>query len=232
MDSGMDLPIAETTRYLFGEAVVMASPGVDVGDHESDGSWDYRAPRPFQPQPPILARTGEAGVDLEVVFQGPQATRVVGEAPLGSARVRNTYTFYRDLPYFDLRVDLLGWAGEHAREVRICFPFADLEGGAEVSYEVPFGQVRVGLDEIEDFEDMRPREVQSWIRARGADRELLVSSSPVVWDWVDPIKPDGPPVLQAVLLATKRSCHPQGPWYEQTGNHRAEFRIYPGPAGA
>jgi alpha-mannosidase len=224
-----DLPVSRTTAYLFGEAIVLASPGIDVGDHEQDGSFDYRLPRPFQPQPPILARTGEVGGDPEVLFSGTQAIRVAAQAPLGSATVRNTYTFYRHLPYFDLRVDLHGWSGEHAREVRICFPFT---GDANVSYEVPFGQVTAGADELEGFADMRPREVQSWIRAQGAEGELVISGTPAVYDWLDPVAPDGPVVLQAVLLATKRSCHPKGPWYEQNGNHRADFRIWPGLAGA
>jgi alpha-mannosidase len=232
MDNAFDRPVAETTRYLFGEAILLPSPGIDVGDHEADGLFDYREPRAFQPQPQVLARTGEAGADLTVVFDGPEALRVTATAPLGSARVRNTYTFYRHLPYFDLGVDLIGWAGEHAREVRICFPVTGGPDAARVSHEVPFGHVEVGKDEIEDFGEMRPREVQSWIRAQSSDRELVVSGSPVVWDWADPVDPDGRTVLQAVLLATKRSCHPQGPWYEQTGNHRADFRICPGPAGA
>ncbi|MEA5054838.1 MAG: hypothetical protein VB093_15490, partial [Propionicimonas sp.] len=147
------LPVARTDSYLLGEAILLDSPGIDVGQHEQDGSWDYTLPRPYQPHPRLLYRTGNRGADPRVVFRSGEVSRVVTEAPLGDARVRNTYTFYRELPYFDLQVDLLGWRGEHAREVRICFPFHGSAGDCRVSYEVPFGQVEAGVDEIEDFGD-------------------------------------------------------------------------------
>lgn len=226
-----DLPVARTESFLLGESILLASPGIDVGEHEQDGSWDHQLPRPFQPRPSGQVGTGHRGSEPRVLFRSDEATRVMTEAPLGDAFVRNTYTFYRDLPYCDLQVDLLGWHGDHAREVRVCFPFEGTTSSAEVSYEVPFGRVHVGSDEIEDFGDMRPREVQTWIQARSADRELTLSGSVAVYDWLDPLSANDDVVLQAVLVATKRSCHPLGNWYEQSGDHTAHFRVRPAAAG-
>jgi alpha-mannosidase len=227
VDARTDLPVARTDAYLFGEMIALESPGIDVGQHEQDGSWDYTLPRPYQPRIIDFEKTGHRGTDPRVAFHTEAVARVVTEAPIAGALARNTYTFYRDLPYVDLRVDLVGWSGEHARELRVCFPFAGNEAASRVRYEVPFGHVTVGEDEIEDFADMRPREVQNWIQASDADRALTVSGSVAVYDWLDVEQEAGGIVLQAILLATKRSCHSQGNWYDQPGDHTAYFRIDP-----
>jgi alpha-mannosidase len=230
-----DIPVARTDTYLFGETIAVDSPGIDVGMHEQSGFWDYRLPRPYQPGPALLGSTGNRGADPRLVLRSDEVTRVVTETPLAGARVRNTYTLYRDLPYLDLRVDVLGWTGEHGRELRLCFPFggtgsgtgSGADGDTTVRYEVPFGSVTAGADEIEDFADLRPREVQTWIQATDGRRSLTISGSVAVWDWLD-VQPgrDGT-VPQAILLATKRSCHSQGNWYEQRGDHTFHFRIDP-----
>jgi alpha-mannosidase len=65
--------------------------------------------------------------------------------------------------------------------------------------------------------------VLSWISAQGAEGAgptATLSTSVVAHDWLDPVGSTGRAVLQAVLLATKRSCHGRGPWYRQTGDHR------------
>ncbi len=226
------LPVARTDSHLFGETIALDSPGIDVGQHEQSGSFDYTLPRPYQPRLCGFESTGNRGDDPRLMFRTDAATRMVTEAPIAGARIRNTYTFYRNLTYFDLRVDLLGWTGEHARELRVCFPFEGAGDAVRVRYEVPFGQVTVGEDEIEDFADMRPREVQNWIQAADELRALTVSGSLAVYDWLDPDPAAGGIVLQGILLATKRSCHSQGNWYEQPGDHTAFFRVDPTLEGA
>ena len=79
---------------------------------------------------------------------------------------------------------------------------------SNVSYAVPFGVVRVGVDESnEGFDDVwlqqpgaastklqrgwqqRPREISDWIHAEGASAAtagVTISSSVGAWDWVDP----------------------------------------------
>ncbi|MEN3360788.1 MAG: alpha-mannosidase [Mycobacteriales bacterium] len=222
-----EIPVARTDAYLFGETIAVDSPGIDVGMHEQSGFWDYQLPRPYQPRITRVASTGNRGDDPRLVLRTDALTRVVTEAPIAGARVRNTYTLYRDLPYLDLRVDVLGWTGEHGRELRLCFPFAGADGATTVRYEVPFGSVTAGVDEIEDFGDMRPREVQSWIQAADGQRSLTLSGSVAVYDWLDVVPGRGGTVLQAILLATKRSCHSRGNWYEQRGDHTFHVRIDP-----
>jgi alpha-mannosidase len=131
--------------------------------------------------------------------------------------VRQTFTLYRDLPWIDLQVDIRDWTGTHGRELRMFFPVG--APTAAISYDTPFGLVRVGVDELSGFAEMRPREAQSWINAEHETMSLTLSSSVIAYDWVDPLGYTQRPVLQAVLLATKRSCHPKGPWYTQKGHH-------------
>src|SRR5690606_862625 len=47
-----------------------------------------------------------------------------------------------------------------------------------------------------------------------------------VWDYLDPTEaPLDYPVLQPVLLASRRSCHHLGNWYLQKGDHHYTFSI-------
>lgn len=230
-DATTGVRTVDASRYLLGEVIALDSPGVDVGQHEHDGSWDFRAPAPFQPLLTGLERAANRGTEPRVLLEAEDIMRVATETSIAGALVRTTYSFYRDLPYFDLRVDVIGWPGHHARELRICFPFAGTE--AEVTYEVPGGHVRAGRDELPGFAGMRPREVQNWIQATHGGRALTVSGHVAVWDWLD-VDSAGPvgTVLQGVLLASKRSCHLQGNWYDQAGDHVFQFRVDPTGAGA
>jgi alpha-mannosidase len=55
---------------------------------------------------------------------------------------------------------------------------------------------------------------------------VTISSSVAVWDYQDPtVQPPGSPLLQPVLLASRRSCHGLGPWYLQEGDHHYRFSL-------
>jgi alpha-mannosidase len=115
-----------------------------------------------------------------------------------------------------------------------------------VAYEVPFGVLEVGKGEAkgtggpaygtlvydEEMKDIRPREVQNFLYA-GDDRfGVTLSTSVAVNDYKDPT--DDPvlyPVLQPILLASRRSCHSEGNWYLQEGDHHYRFSLTSHPAG-
>jgi len=53
-----------------------------------------------------------------------------------------------------------------------------------------------------------------------------MSTSVAVNDYRDPTPDPAPyPVLQAVLLASRRSCHGEGNWYLQEGDHHYRFSL-------
>lgn len=214
-------------HYLGGEVIELGSPGHDVGEGERDiDTFDWRAVRPFQPTASGLERTADRADPLVLHEDGPLRTRVSTTSRFSHCVVRQTFSLYRDLPHIDLQIDILEWAGTHGRELRVLFPIGAPVAG--VSYDTPFGTVKVGVDELSGFAELRPREVQSWIYAEHEGIDVTLSSSVVAHDWVDPLGQTKRPVLQAVLLATKRSCHPKGPWYTQMGNHRFTVGITAG----
>jgi alpha-mannosidase len=213
--------LLDAERFLGLEVVELGSPGHDVGEGEHVEHFDWRAVHPFQPTPFGLERTGERSGPLTLLEDGPLRSRVTMQSRFGHGAIRQTFDLYRDLDRVDLTVDLRTWDGTHGRELRLLF--APRIAGARVAYDVPFGHVRVGEDEYPGFAHLRPREVLSWISAQavdGAGGTATLSSSVVAHDWLDPLGPAEGTVLQAVLLATKRSCHGRGPWYRQTGDHR------------
>ncbi|NEW83419.1 MAG: hypothetical protein GZ094_13780 [Mariniphaga sp.] len=51
-----------------------------------------------------------------------------------------------------------------------------------------------------------------------------------VFDWIDPTSnPAGYAILQPVLLASRKSCHGEGNYYLQPGDHSYNFSIYSHP---
>lgn len=97
---------------------------------------------------------------------------------------------------------------------------------SNVTYAVPFGVVRVGIDESNaGFDDVwlqqpgaptptfqrgweqRPREVSDWVHAEGFTGKhagVTISSSVGAWDWVDPT--GAYPATQPVLAPEVRTA--------------------------
>ena len=171
----------------------------------------------FNRTPHGLERTGDRGGALTILEDGPIRTQVMSQSVFTHCLVTQRFSLYHALDRVDVEIDIQRWDGTHGRELRLMVPFGVQE--AEISYDVPFGHVVVGQDEAHAFGSLRPREVQSWIHASGKGLNGTLSSSVVAHDWIDPLCTTQRPVLQAILLATKRSCHPKGPWYSQAGNH-------------
>ncbi len=102
------------------------------------------------------------------------------------------------------------------------------------------GVVEVGTSEVpgtggraygnvvydEEISRIRPREVQNFLNVSGPRFGLTMTTSVAVNDYADPTdQPVDYPVLQAVLLASRRSCHGEGNWYLQEGDHHYRFSI-------
>jgi len=155
----------------------------------------------------------------------------------------------------DLNVRLDGWDNAMGVANRVAFPLRTRPGQRNVTLSVPFGSVRVGIDEnnydahpqgkhgaweyvpgtsVPRFERgwaQRPREVADWVHAEGAGMGLLVSSSVGVWDWQDASNRYGPnqTVLSPELLLHTNSN--MGPFLDESGNHSFAFSLFATPAG-
>lgn len=208
--------LISSERFMAGEVISLASPGVDVGEHEADPTYDWAIVRPFQPYPDGPVRP--SGVRVEVIERGPLRFAVQAVSRHEHCLVSQRYMFYPALNRIDLRAEITGWAGQHGRELRWIFPAA-CQAGA-VRYGVPFGHATVGHDELREFADLRPREMLRWLMTGESPATLAISTPITTFDWLDPTAtPDGNTYLQLVLLATKRSIHPRGNWYGQEGRH-------------
>jgi len=128
---------------------------------------------------------------------------------------------------------LLEWDGTIYREFRMAFPPNITDG--QVTYEVPFGVVRVGQDEIPGAAgeryvtpaaDVHPRGIENWINVSDDRFGMTLTSSVAVWDYVDMTDTSNKaPVLQPILLASRHSCHGEGLPYSQKGNHHYQFSM-------
>jgi alpha-mannosidase len=138
----------------------------------------------------------------------------------------------------DCEVDLADFNGRLWREFRMALPLAMEK--PSLAYEVPMGVVEIGKDEIpgtgghaygnltytDRCRDIHPRVMQNFVDASDARGGLTMSSSVSVFDWKDlTADPVAYPVLQPVLLASRRSCNGNGNWYPQTGDHHYRFPI-------
>jgi alpha-mannosidase len=157
---------------------------------------------------------------------------------LPSCTIEEKISIYNHIKKIVCEVSILDWDGTPYREFRLALPVNAPSG--QVAYEVPMGVVEVGKSEIpgtggpaygnlnydEPCFRIRPREVQNFMAVSGLDFGLTMSTSVAVNDYQDPTStPASYPVLQAVLLASRRSCHREGNWYLQEGSHHYRFSI-------
>jgi alpha-mannosidase len=152
------------------------------------------------------------------------------------AAIRQKITLYDNLKQIEFKVDILGFSGEHYREYRLAFPLNQTQ--SKIAYEVPMGVVEVGKDEIKgaagfskadqiyatECSKVHPREVQDWFNASSNNISVSISSSVAVFDWIDPTIVSNPyTILQPVLMSSRKSCHGEGNFYLQPGNHFYTF---------
>jgi alpha-mannosidase len=157
---------------------------------------------------------------------------------LKNCRITEKLIVWNAIKRIDCEVAILGWDGDPYREFRIALPVA--ANGGRVAYEVPLGVVEVGQSEIsgtggpaygnlvydELCSDIRPREVQNFISAGDDALGVTLTTSVAVCDFKDPTPSPVPyPILQPILLASRRSCHGEGNWYLQEGDHNYRFSM-------
>ncbi len=209
--------LLSTDKFLGGELFTMQSVGEDAGE------WS----EPQQPTMEGFDRLSNYRPLWQLVEAGPVRQVVESHQDVGHAIVVQRIILYTSLKQIDFETSLLRWDGTKYREFRLAFPLKMSRG--RVAYEVPFGVVEVGKDEMKgaageryksEASTLRPRSVQNWINVSDDNVGVTFGSSVAVWDYQDPTdQPLSSPMLQPVLLASRRSCHGLGPWYLQAGDH-------------
>jgi alpha-mannosidase len=235
-DKELGREVLDTTKFLGFEVFTMRSVGNGAGEFG----------RVQQPTMEGFEKLSGYKPDWRLVENesGPPKMVFALEQTLADCTVLEKLIIYAEVKRIDCEVSLIGFDGNPYREYRIAVPVAANKG--QVAYEIPFGVLEVGKGEIagtggpaygnlvydELCSDIRPREVQNFLTAGDASFGLTLSTSVAVNDYKDPTDNPVPyPVLQPILLASRRSCHGEGNWYLQEGDHDYRFSLSSHAAG-
>lgn len=212
-----------TERHLGAEIITLRSIG--------HGAGEFGAVQ--QPDLEGFDRSSEHSGKWEVVEDGDLYITLKNRAPVRHAVVEEYMKVFKDQKRIDVEVNLLNWDAVLYREFRMVLPMA--EGFDEISYEVPYGKVTIGKDEMPGAagdmyqvpnKDLHPRGIGNWVSVSDGEVSLVMTSSVAAMDHIDPTDLDGNRVvLQPILLASRRSCHGGGNEYLQHGDHSYRFTI-------
>jgi len=223
-DNELGIELFNTEKFLAGELFTMQSVGTGAGEFSEVQ----------QPTMEGFDKLSNYTPRWELLSNGAVSTCARLEQKIQHCLYRQQITVYKNIKRIDFDIEILGWDGTEYREFRLALPLNMKKG--TVTYEVPFGTVTVGKDEIpgaageryvQKASEVHPREVQDWISASDEHFGITLSSSVAVCDYLDPTDDPIPfTVLQPVLLASRRSCHGEGNWYLQAGDHRYHFSLF------
>ncbi len=228
-DKELGVQLLDASKFLGGEVITMQSVG--------NGAGEFDAVQ--QPSMEGFDKVSNYSPRWTVKENGDVYTSFFYRSKIRNAVVEQTVTVYHQIKKIDFDIAILNWEGILYREYRMMLPVNALNG--EVTYDVPYGVLRVGKDEMPgaageryhvENKDQRPRGIGNWIGVSGKDFGVTLSSSVAVADYVDPTtNPVRIPVIQPILFASRKSCHGEGNEYLQYGDHYFHFSLTSHPAG-
>jgi alpha-mannosidase len=154
---------------------------------------------------------------LQRIEEGPVHTKVTLQGFILDAPVTQEILFYNDHPRVDF-VHRIEWRGAMHTQVRIAYPF-NVPGG-RTTYEVPFGMVRFGQDELPGGYMSTPRFVQKWIDL--SNQEYGVTFATRCGDH----SLEGEAICPIVLRSTYTEAEMDF-WYENKGTFEFAFSVCP-----
>lgn len=229
LDKELNKELIESEFFKAGEIFTMRSEGNGAGEFADIQHPDMEG----------FDRTGNYPTKWEVISSGKVFKTFKFRQPIRNVVAEVEVTFYHQTKKIDFDLAVKNWDGTMFREYRMALPLKIRK--SKVSYEVPFGVVEVGKDEMagvagERYDipcsEMHPRGIENWINASGDDFGVTLSSSVVGMDFIDPTGKDlKGTILQPILFASRRSCHGEGNDYHQTGDHHFKFSFTSHPEG-
>jgi alpha-mannosidase len=223
-DKTLGADILETSKFNLGEVFTMRSEGNGAGEFA-------------EIQKPTMEgfdSTGDYTTAWEKVAEGPVFTSFRFRQPVRHAVVEQTVIFYHQKKQVDFNIDLKNWEGVLYREFRAAFPLN--MKAPKITYEVPFGVVEIGRDELPgpageryttDNRLIHPRAQVDWVNVSDERFGVTLSSSVVAFDHIDPTPdPSEATLIQPILMASRKSCHWEGNEYLQHGDHHFSFSLH------
>jgi alpha-mannosidase len=228
-DKELAVNLLKTDKFLGAELFTMQSVGNGAGEFT-----DVQLPTMEG-----FEKLSQNGQPWALISSGPVRDIYQFTKEINHVTVEQQVILYKYLKRIDVNVKLKGFDGERYREFRLAFPVNQVK--STISYEVPMGVVQIGKDEISGAagfskasqiysticSQVHPREVQDWFSASDGANGITISSDVAVFDWIDPTSnPSSNAILQPVLLASRKSCHSEGNYYLQPGDHSYSFSVY------
>jgi len=222
-DKQLQKELIDPSKFKAGEIFTMRSVGNGAGEFASVQ----------QPDMERFDKTGNYSTQWELNQSGPVFVSYQLRQPIRNAVVDQEVIVYHNLKRIDFHTYILNWEGVLFREYRFALPLNMTDG--QVVYEVPYGVLEVGKDELKGdagerynvpCRQTRPRGIQNWIGVYNKDFCVVLSSSVVAADYFDPTENPIPnQMLQPILFASRKSCHGEGNEYLQTGDHSFRFSL-------
>lgn len=227
-DRDLGKEILNTTRFSGGDILSMGYDGNGAGEFT----------QMTEPNMADYDKLSNHDSPWKIIADGAVFTEYMNRAKFKHTEVVQKIRVYHHEKKIDFYVDLLNWDGTHNREFRFAVPL-DMEN-ARVKYEVPLAIAEVGKTEMKQApggwawggtydqkpETIHPREVLNFISAETDDFAVTLATDVALADWIDPTREAVDyTVLQGILLASHKSCHGEGNWYHQTGDHHFKFSI-------
>lgn len=227
-DKELGEELLDTTYFKGAEVFTLKSEGTGAGEFA-----DIQ-----QPTSEGFEKASNYASIWKCVESGPVFTEYLLDQPIRNAKIEERIRVYHTIKRIDIRIALLNYEGILYREYRMAMPLR--YKNPDINYEVPYGVLKVGRDELEgaageryttECKDIHPRGIGNWINVNGSETGITMSSSVAVVDYIDPIHPGNHTLLQPILISSRRSCHEEGNEYLQTGNHDFEFSLFSHASG-
>ena len=173
-----------------------------------------------------------------LIADGAVFTQYENKATFKHTQIVQKIKVFHHEKKIDFSIDLLNWDGTHNREFRFAVPLN--MDRAKIKYEVPLAIAEVGKTEMKEAPKgwawggtydskpvtIHPREVLNYIASETEEFAVTMATDVALADWIDPTREAVDyPILQGLLMASHKSCHAEGNWYHQTGDHHFNFSI-------
>lgn len=231
IDKDLKKELLNTGKFLGAELFTMHSEGYGAGEFTEIQQPDMQG----------FAKLSETDANWNCIESGKVRSVWETSQAFSHCTARLRVILYADIKRIDVETDLLGWDGTIYREFRLAFPL-NLKNGkvvyegtmcaVEVNKDEPKGAAGFsypGVDYNQPYNLVRPREIQNWFAGYDSTGVVMITSDVMGMDYIDPTTdPVSYPVLQPVLLASRRSCHWLGNWFLDPGDHSFHFSITSG----
>ncbi len=226
--------ILKTDKFFGGEVIQLGAP---------DMAWESLSRIDMTE----FDKTSQHSFKTIRAEESPIRFIIEKEATFNHFTLRERFILNKHSRELIVEADVLNWSGEKERELRILFPL-NMDKTFRASYEIPFGTVEMGRDEVDysllpnNYEcqfgeryarnDLPFREAVNWVDVSTGNYKgngcTFASDMTVHLFKDETTNAVDYPIVQHVMLSTRRSLawNPDY-WFTQAGNHSYRMALYP-----